>query len=307
MQTTLKTCFPRCFTAVVTPFTEEHRVDITSFRRVIMHSIENNVGVVIFGTTGETPTLTFDEKTEILHFVKSIGLAPEYIVIGVGGNDTHECIEMTRLAVSNGFTNIMVTTPYYNKPSQTGVYMHFKTISDTLKDLSADGRVIMYNVPARTNVNLLPETVRRICSECSNIVALKEASGDLNQMIQIRHLVPSLALYSGDDGLVVPVISIGGAGLISVMSNAYPKEVNEVVGLCLEHNYDQAMSKYFELHNTIKMLFSEPNPTPIKYVLHKLKIIDTPSVRLPLVELESKEVSKKLDDFCEKFKSLDLC
>jgi 4-hydroxy-tetrahydrodipicolinate synthase len=321
MQTTLKNCFPRCFTAVVTPFTEENKVDIdsyhaaftegnkvdiASFHRVIMHSIENNVGVVIFGTTGETPTLTLGEKAEILHFVKGLRLTPEYVVIGVGGNDTRECIAMTKLALYYGFTNIMVTTPYYNRPSQTGVYMHFKTISDALKDLSADGRIIMYNVPARTNVNMLPETVRRLCSECSNIVALKEASGDLNQMIQIRHFAPSLALYSGDDALVVPVISIGGVGLISVMSNAYPKEVNEIIGLCIENNYERAMSKYFAIHSTVKMLFSEPNPTPIKYVLHKLKIIDTPSVRLPLVELESKEVSKKLDDFCESFGYRDL-
>lgn len=306
MQAVSKMLFPRCFTAVVTPFTEDNKIDIPSFHNVVAHSLKHNVGVVIFGTTGETPTLSYEEKTEMLQFIKTIEIPASHIVIGVGGNNTSECIEMMDLAVSNGFTNIMVTTPYYNKPSQTGVYMHFKTISDALAKLTADGRIIMYNVPTRTNVNLLPETVKRICSECPNIIALKEASGDLNQMLQIRKLVPDLALYSGDDGLVVPVISIGGVGLISVLSNAYPKEVNEIIGLCLDGNYSTALTKYFAVHDTIKLLFSEPNPTPIKYMLYKMGLINTPRVRLPLIELENKDVVKKLYDFCSTFDG-DLC
>jgi 4-hydroxy-tetrahydrodipicolinate synthase len=287
----------RVLTAIVTPFLENGTVDKSSLLELIRFQLGHNCGVVLFGTTGECPTLTQTERQLIMdEVVKVFHSNMNNFVIGVGGNNTNECIENVRIARAKGFTNFMVTTPYYNKPSQLGMQRHFVTICESAKD----SKFIIYNVPGRTNLNLLPNTVFNICKECPNVFAIKEASGDLGQMTLVRRLCPQLIMYCGDDGLVVPAMSIGAYGVISVLSNYTPKAVNLIVNYCTEQNFQEAFKIYNELDDLIRLLFSETNPVPIKYLLYKTKLIDTDNVRLPLVKMQSDEFKQKINTCREK-------
>lgn len=287
----------RVLTAIITPFLENGTIDKHSLNELIRFQLGHNCGVVLFGTTGECPTLTQSERQLIMDEVEKVFYSSiDNFVIGVGGNNTAECIENVKVAKAKGFTSFMVTTPYYNKPSQLGMQKHFVAICESSKD----SKFIIYNVPGRTNLNLLPNTVFNICNECPNVFAIKEASGDLGQMTLIRRLCPQLIMYCGDDGLVIPAMSIGAYGVISVLSNYTPKAVNLVVNYCVEENFREAFKIYNEVDDLIRLLFSETNPVPIKYLLYESKLIDTDEVRLPLVKMQSYEFKAKINTCREK-------
>jgi 4-hydroxy-tetrahydrodipicolinate synthase len=286
---------PRVLTAVITPFNEDgKKVDIPSFLNIVEKSLNANVGIVVFGTTGEVPTLSDEDKEEIIFKIIAKKYNKSNFVIGVGGNNTQECIRNAQIYTALGFENIMITTPYYNKPNQLGLYHHFCAIHDAIS-----ANIIMYNVPGRTNVNLLPETVEKICKASPRIIGIKEASGDLSQMIQIKKLVPNLLLYSGDDGLVIPVMSIGGFGVISVLSNVSPEFVNNIINICLE-DINKGFKEFLIYSDLIKLLFLEPNPTPIKYLAKKIKLIEYETVRLPLVPVQSEKLKSDLEEYSKR-------
>lgn len=287
----------RVLTAIVTPFNQQKNVDLCSLIELIRYQLTHNCGVVLFGTTGECPTLSNEEREMIMNeVIKIFSFNINDFVIGVGGNNTYECINNVISAEKKGFINFMVTTPYYNKPTQLGMQKHFEAICNS----SINSNFILYNVPGRTNVNILPNTVYNICSQCPNVYAIKEASGDLSQMIMIRRLCPLLTLYCGDDGLIIPAMSIGAYGVISVLSNYTPKTLNLITKYCEDKNYEEAFLLYKEVDDIIRLLFVETNPVPIKYLLYKTKLIDTDEVRLPLVKFQSDENKVKLLNAIEK-------
>lgn len=299
VQTKAQVVLPKVLTAIVTPFDLSEKVDLESMIELIRYQLLNECGVVLFGTTGECPTITKDERDDIYEKVKQVfeSNLNEKFVIGVGGNNTHECCELIQQAEKYGFTNFMLTTPYYNKPTQLGLEKHFTTIMQKYPKHN----FILYNVPGRCAVNLLPETVKNICNQNSNVYAIKEASGDLNQFILIRKLIPNLKLYCGDDGLIVPAMSIGAYGLISVVSNAYPASVNNIIKECNYNNYTVAFHEYLKIHDIIKLLFSETSPSPIKFLLQHMGLISSDVVRLPLVSMQNKDAQDKIKIFVETY------
>lgn len=282
---------PRVLTEIVTPFLENKNVDIESLMELINYQFSHiGVGVVLFGTTGECPTLTDNERDIILDYVSKQYNAFTKFVIGVGGNNTYDCIQKIERALKFGFNNFMLTTPYYNKSTQLGLEIHFKTICSSFPDC----KFILYNAPSQSDVNLLPNTVLNIRNICKNVVAIKEGSGDLTQMIVLRRLLPDLILYCGDDGLIIPSMSIGAYGVISVLSNYNPLVVSDIIDLCLKHNYPEAFKLYSYVDEIIKLLFSETNPAPIKYILKLKNLISFDNVRLPLLEMQNFENKEKL-------------
>ena len=289
------------YTAIVTPFTESNQIDMDSLIELIRFQILNGCNVVLFGTTGECPTITHDEvdaiyKNVIKHF------DPKHFVIGVGGNNTDQCLKNINHAKTYSFNTFMLTTPYYNKPTQAGLIAHFSHICQQF----LNDKFILYNVPGRCGVNIIPSSVYNIYTTNSNVIGIKEASGDLARMIMIRRLCPDLKLYCGDDGLVVPAMSIGSYGLISVISNYCPKIVNLIISRCLDNNYVGAFELYSEIDDIIKLLFSETSPSPIKYLLQNVGLIISDNVRLPLVKMQSEDNKAKLNTAIDKLQSYSL-
>lgn len=297
IQTQIQVLLPKVLTAIVTPFTTNEKLDLESMIELIRYQLLNDCGVVLFGTTGECPTITKAERDEIYAKVKHVFESTLNVnfVVGVGGNNTQECCELIEQAREYDFKNFMLTTPYYNKPTQLGLEKHFTTIMQKYPD----NNFILYNVPGRCGVNLLPDTVKNICDQNSNVYAIKEASGDLNQFILIRKLIPDLKLYCGDDGLIVPAMSIGAYGLISVVSNSYPASVNSIIKDCYLNNYRVAFHEYLKIHDIIKLLFSETSPSPIKFLLQHMGLISTDVVRLPLVSMQNKDLMDKIKIFAD--------
>ena len=295
--------YPRVFTAIVTPFTNDDKVDMNSMIELIRFQLMNKCGIVLFGTTGECPTITNDERIKIYaqiltHFNNDI----DKFVVGVGGNNTSDCIHQIDIAKDYGFIHFMLTVPYYNKPTQVGLEKHFIKICNYFPHY----KFILYNVPSRCGTNMLPNTVLQICNNAPNVIAIKEASGDLSQMIMIRRLCPELKLYCGDDGIVIPAMSIGSYGLISVVSNYCPKITNLIISRCVDNNYSSAFELYSEIDDIVKLIFSETSPSPIKYLLQKEGLISTDEVRLPLVKMQSVDNKNKFELIVNKFNSYKL-
>lgn len=265
--------------ALVTPFMENGAVDFASLARIIDNLINNGIDyIVVLGTTAETPTLTTDERKAVARFVRDRVAGRCGLVIGVGGNCTSDVVATLKKWDLSGYNAILSVNPYYNKPNQEGLFQHFKAISE-----ASPLPILLYNIPGRTGVNMTPETVARIATECPNVIGIKEASGNLEQMEQIKALVPSdFMLISGDDGLTVEVIKRGGVGVISVLANAYPAQTAEVVESALNGNIAEAEAKLKALEEIISTLFEEGNPVGIKSALH-IKGICSNVVRLPLV------------------------
>ncbi|WP_375162828.1 4-hydroxy-tetrahydrodipicolinate synthase [Rossellomorea sp. SC111] len=279
--------FGRVSTAMVTPFDRKGNIDFTKTTQLIHYLIENGSdSLVVAGTTGESPTLTKEEKIALFrHVVKVVnGRIP--VIAGTGSNNTHASIELTKKAEEAGVDAIMLVAPYYNKPSQEGMYQHFKVIAE-----STSLPVMLYNIPGRSSVNVSPETIIRL-SKIVNIVAVKEASGDLDSMTEIiSHTTDDFKLYSGDDGLTLPVLSIGGAGIVSVASHVIGNEMQEMVSAFLGGNLIHSAQLHQKLLPIMKGLFTSPNPTPVKTAL-QMKGLDVGSVRLPLIPLTEVERAK---------------
>ena len=279
----------RLYTAITTPFTTDDKIDLQILKSHIKMLLNYGSGVVLFGTTGECPTLKHTERIQIMEFVnRTFSDKLDNFVIGVGGNNTEECSENIFDCHVYAFNTIMITVPYYNRPSQQGIVQHMTTLAQEHYKMTVNSRVILYNVPTRCGVNMEPNTVKQITDLCSNVVALKEASGNLNQVLQIRQLVPKLLLYSGDDNLVIPIMSVGGYGLFSVASNLCPDEMFKIVNYMIENNFRKANEMFFKMFPLIDCMFRETNPVPIKYLLYLKNIYTNPNVRLPLCMMEQK-------------------
>lgn len=265
--------------ALVTPFTTNGAIDFAAVARIVDNLIEGGVDyILVLGTTGETPTLTTDERKALIRFVRDRVAGRVELMVGIGGNCTRDVVACLRSWDLSGYSAILSVNPYYNKPNQEGLYQHFKAIAE-----ASPLPVMLYNIPGRTGVNMTPETIARLAKSCSNIIGVKEASGNLEQMEQIKVLTPSdFLLISGDDGLTVEVIKRGGVGVISVLANAYPAETKEIVTLACSGQIKEAEQKLKALDGIISSLFEEGNPVGIKTALH-LKDICTNTMRLPLV------------------------
>lgn len=265
--------------ALLTPFKEDESVDYDALGRIVEYQIQNGTDyIVALGTTAETPTLTEDEKKKIMDVVitKVRGQVP--IIVGMGGNNTKAVAETLRNSDFRGIDGILSVTPYYNKPSQEGIYQHYKVISE-----ASPLPVVLYNVPGRTGVNMTAETTLRIANDFKNIIAVKEASGDITQMDDIIKRKPeNFDVISGDDGITFPLITLGAIGVISVIGNAFPKEFSKMVRLALEGDYQSALTIHHSFSELFNLLFVDGNPAGVKSMLNMMGYIEN-KLRLPLV------------------------
>ncbi|OLO42497.1 4-hydroxy-tetrahydrodipicolinate synthase [Alkalihalophilus pseudofirmus] len=276
--------FGKVLTAMVTPFDVYGNIDVQATEQLVNHLISNGTdGLVVAGTTGESPTLSTEEKLTLFKQVVEITNGRVPVIAGTGSNNTAESIELTKQAEEIGVDGIMLVAPYYNKPSQEGLFQHFKAIAEQTKL-----PVMIYNIPGRSAVNISADTTIRL-SQVPNIVATKEASGDLEAMAKIISKTDSnFSLYSGDDSLTLPILSIGGTGIVSVSSHIIGNEMQSMVTSFLKGNIYEAAEQHRQLLPIMKALFTAPNPTPVKTALN-MKGITVGSVRLPLVPLTEEE------------------
>ena len=282
--------------ALVTPFTQSGDVDFSALERLVNHVIDGGVNyLVALGTTGEIVTLTKSEKIAVLNKIKEVAGNRVPVVLGHGGSNTRVLIETLNDYDLEGISAVLSVTPAYNKPTQAGLYEHYKAFLE-----SSPLPVILYNVPGRTGVNMLPETTLKIANSFpGKVLAIKEASGDLAQMMEIINNAPEgFDVISGDDGITLPLIASGGKGLISVVANAFPHEMSSVVNFSLEDRYTEARKAHYELLNLIGLTFANGNPGGVKAMLNKIGIIEN-VLRLPLVpvvkETENR-ILKAIDD-----------
>jgi 4-hydroxy-tetrahydrodipicolinate synthase len=283
--------------AIVTPFRNDGSIDFKSLGELLEHIIKGGVNyVVALGTTGESVTLTKDEKKAVVSFVTDTVSGRIPVVVGIGGNNTQEILDSLNHNDFSCVDAILSVSPYYNKPSQQGIYLHFKAIATT-----SPVPVILYNVPGRTGSNITAETTLKLANEFDNIIAIKEASGSLPQIMQIiKYKAKNFQVISGDDALALPIISIGGTGVISVIANAYPKELSEMVNHALKSEITKANDLHYRLLDMINALFEEGSPSGIKALLEILKIVQH-NVRLPLAQVSEKHYSK-LEQLAKKIK-----
>lgn len=282
-----KEVFKGCGTAIITPFTTDG-VNFEELKKMLEFQIrEGTDAIIVCGTTGESSTMTEKEKKETIKFVVDVVNKRIPVIAGTGSNCTKNAIEMSKYAESVGVDALLIVTPYYNKTTQQGLIEHYKTIAHEVKI-----PIIMYNVPSRTGVNILPKTCFEL-SKIENIVAVKEASGNISQVAEIANLCrENLAIYSGNDDQILPVLSVGGSGVISVLSNIIPKDVHNMVYSFLDGNIKNAIKLQLNTLNLTASLFSEVNPIPIKAACNMLGY-DVGIPRLPLIEM-SVEAKEKL-------------
>lgn len=278
--------FGRVSTAMVTPFDHKGHIDFAKTTQLVNHLIDNGTdSLVVAGTTGESPTLSKEEKIALFQHVVKVVDKRVPVIAGTGSNNTYATIELTKKAEEIGVDAIMIVAPYYNKPNQEGLYQHFKAAAE-----ATSLPVMVYNIPGRSVVNILPETVIKL-AEIPNVVAVKEASGDLNAMTKIIANTPDdFLLYSGDDGLTLPVLAIGGTGIVSVASHVIGNEMQAMVDAFFSGRNVDAAKMHQRLLPIMEGLFAAPSPAPVKTAL-QLKGLDVGSVRLPMVPLTEQERS----------------
>ncbi len=265
--------------ALITPFKEDESIDFDALTKIIEHQIKNGTDyLVVCGTTAETPTLTGEEKEDIKRFVAQTTAGRIPLVYGIGGNNTREVVRQVTTTDLTGYDAILSVTPYYNKPSQEGLYQHYSAIAK-----ASSLPIILYNVPGRTGVNMTAETTLRIANEFKNVCAVKEASGNFSQIDDIIKNKPAdFLVISGDDGITFPLITLGAVGVISVIGNAFPKEFSRMVRLALEGDYSSARQIHHNFTELISLLFVEGNPAGVKSMLAIMGLIEN-KLRLPLV------------------------
>ena len=287
--------FRGCGTAIATPFKKDG-INFLELRKLLENQIENGVdAIIVCGTTGEAATMTLEERKEIIKFTVDVVNKRTKVIAGTGCNCTKSATQMSKYAEDVGTDGILVVTPYYNKTTQKGLIEHYKYIANAV-----DLPLIMYNVPSRTGINILPETCFEL-SKIKNIVAIKEASGDISQVAKIGSLCKeNLAIYSGNDDQILPILSLGGKGVISVLSNIMPKYVVNMIQKYFDGKIDEATKMQLDAIDIINSLFSEVNPIPVKYALNLIGYnFGVP--RLPLIEL-SEENKKKMNEVLKKYK-----
>ncbi|MDH6355258.1 4-hydroxy-tetrahydrodipicolinate synthase [Dysgonomonas sp. PH5-45] len=265
--------------ALVTPFKNDESVDYEALARLVDYQLQNGTDyLVVLGTTAETPTLSDDEKKQIVDLVVSRVAGRIPVIQGVGGNNTRAIANELKNGAFEGVDAILSVVPYYNKPSQEGIYQHYKTIAE-----ASELPVILYNVPGRTGVNMSAETTLRIAREFKNVIAIKEASGDMNQMDEIIKRKPEdFDVISGDDAITFPLITLGAVGVISVIGNAFPKEFSRMTRLALEGDYKSALTIHHSFSELFNLLFVDGNPAGVKSMLNMMGYIEN-KLRLPLV------------------------
>jgi len=276
--------FGRVSTAMVTPFDKKGHIDFSKTTQLVNYLIDHGTdSLVVAGTTGESPTLSKEEKLALFNHVVKVVAKRIPVIAGTGSNNTYASVELTRRAEQLGVDGIMLVAPYYNKPNQEGLYQHFKTIAE-----ATTLPVMVYNIPSRASVNIHHETIIRL-SKTPNIVAVKEASGDINAMTHIiANTDNNFDLYSGDDAIAIPTLSIGGAGVVSVASHVIGNEMQEMVKSFLNGDHEEAAKLHQKLLPIMQGLFAAPSPAPVKTAL-QIKGLDVGSVRLPLVPLTDQE------------------
>ena len=276
------TVFIGCGTAIATPFTES-AINYIEFGKLIEDQIKNEIdAIIVCGTTGESSTMSEDEKKNVIKYAINKIDKRTKVIIGTGSNNTKTAVEISKYAEQEGADALLIVTPYYNKTTQTGLIAHYKKIAENVNI-----PIIVYNVPSRTGVNILPETCLEL-SKINNIVGIKEASGNISQIAKISSLCgDNFDIYSGNDDQIVPILSLGGKGVISVLSNIMPKYTHDMVYKYLNGEVKEACKMQLEVLELIEILFSETNPIPIKYALN-LMGYDYGIPRLPLVELSKK-------------------
>jgi 4-hydroxy-tetrahydrodipicolinate synthase len=286
--------------ALITPFKEDESIDYNALGRLVDYQIQNGIDyLVVLGTTAESATLTEEEKKEVAAFVihRVKGRVP--IVLGVGGNCTRAIVECLKTKDFTGVDAILSVTPYYNKPSQEGLYQHYCALAK-----ATELPIILYNVPGRTGINMSAETTLRLAHEFPNIVAVKEASGDISQMNEIIKNKPDdFMVISGDDGITFPLITLGAVGVISVIGNAFPKEFSRMVRLALAGDYKNALEIHHSFTELFNLLFIDGNPAGVKCMLHAMGFIEN-KLRLPLVPTRIttyEKIRKVLEDLNVKY------
>lgn len=272
--------------AIVTPFTEEKTVNYEELGHLIEYQIEGGIdAIIVCGTTGEPVTMTEEERLSVISFTVKKGKGRVPIIAGTGGNCTENVISFSKKAESLGVDGLLVVTPYYNKATQNGLYEHYKAVAGAV-----ELPIIMYNVPSRTGVNIMPETAARLGKEVENIIALKEASGNITQVAEvICRAEGALDVYSGNDDQIVPILSLGGIGVISVLANVVPRDTHDMVRKYLDGNVIRARELQLKYMDMIQALFCEVNPIPVKKAL-ELMGFQTKTLRMPLTEMEAKNV-----------------
>lgn len=278
--------FGRVVTAMITPFNDELQINWSKVDEVIEYLIteQQSDSLVISGTTGESPTLTDDEKIRLFETAVRVSAGRAKIIAGTGSNDTAHSIHLTQEAEKAGVDGVLLVAPYYNRPSQEGLYRHFKSIADC-----TNLPVMLYNVPARTCSNISAETTLRLAHACSNVIATKEANDDFEQITNIvKHAPEGFRLYSGDDEITLPILSVGGYGVVSVVSHLVGPQLHQMINAFVEGNVKEAARINGELMPLFKGMFLYQNPIPIKYAL-TCKGLQVGGVRLPLVDLNESE------------------
>jgi len=281
-------------TALITPF-KNGKVDSETFAKLIQRQIDNEIDYVVpVGTTGESATLSHDEHKECIEIaVEVCKNTNTKVLAGAGSNSTAEAIDLAKFAQNCGADAILSVSPYYNKPTQTGIFEHYKAIANAI-----DIEVVLYNVPGRTNSHILPDTAIALANECKNITTVKEASGDISKVVEYQ-AKSNMDILSGDDAINYPILATGGKGVISVTSNLLPKKIADLVHNALNGNLNESKKINEELWDINKILFCESNPIPIKYAMHIAGLCEL-EYRLPLTP-PSKENMKKIEEVVKKY------
>ena len=285
--------------ALVTPFKKDFSVDVEALARIVNHVVEGGVEyLVVLGTTAESATLSQDEKELVIDTIIKANAGRLPLVLGVGGNNTHKVVEELKTRDFSHFSAILSVSPYYNKPTQEGIYQHFKAVSE-----ASPIPVILYNVPSRTGSNMLPSTVMRLANDFENIVAIKEANGDMVHAMQLLKNKPKdFMVLSGDDMIALPMVLAGGSGVISVIAQGFPKEFSEMIRLGLNRKVDDAFKLQYQFLDCIDMIFEQGNPPGIKQVFQSMGIAEN-TVRLPLVSVDE-SLAGRIDKFVEKINKI---
>lgn len=275
-------------TALITPFDENFNVDYSALKKIVKFQVDNNVdAIIVLGTTGEAPVINLDEREKIIDTVVSEVKGRTKIIVGTGSNDTNKVVHLNKIAEKYKVDGLLIVNPYYNKGTQESIAAHYKYIEErtTLP-------IILYNVPSRTGMNILPETVIKIIEQCPNVVGIKEASGNISQIAHLFSLLPeSFKVFSGNDDQTFPIMALGGSGVISVFSNAFPNEKKMLTDALLKGDLSTARQLNNKYLNMMKLLFVEASPSPIKYIMSELGYCKN-VVRLPLIPVLEK--SEKL-------------
>lgn len=281
--------------ALITPFKDDLSVDVDALRKLVNFQIDNGIDyMVVLGTTGESATLTAKEKQLVIDTVISENKSRIPLVLGIGGNNTAKVVEEVKSTDLSAFDAVLSVSPYYNKPSQEGIFQHYKAVA-----AASPKPIIMYNVPGRTGSNMLPETVERL-SGIDNIIGIKEAAGDMVQAMRVIDKVPEeFLVISGDDMITLPMVLAGGHGVISVIAQGLPGEFSKMVKLGLERNVDEAYRLHYTIAPSIDLIFAEGNPVGIKALLEKKGIVKN-NLRLPLVK-STENLSQKINAFVDNF------